>query len=319
MVFSLETPWKEVIQPMKIIRIFIRNVKSAFKSIFRNFSLSIASVVCTTITLVIVALAIIVAANVNSFTKDIGDSLTIIAFVDSKASDEEIAKVKSSLLEINNIRSDELLFKSKEDIKNETLENTEKGSTVYNIISSLTTDNNPLESEFIVSVKDIEKLKSTATSIEKIDKVTKVKYSDSVVDKMIPVFDIVKKITIGIILGLIVVTVFLICNTIKLTIFSRRSEIEIMRLVGTSNSVVRLPFVIEGLFLGIIGSIVPILVTVWGYIIAYDKLEGHLFSNVIKLIDPMPFVIYISIVLVVIGGIVGMLGSYRTVRRYLKI
>lgn len=304
---------------MKIIRIFVRNVKSAFKSIFRNFSLSIASVVCTTITLVIVALAIIVAANVNSFTKDIGDSLTIIAFVDSKASDEEIAKVKSSLLEINNIRSDELLFKSKEDIKNETLENTEKGSTVYNIISSLTTDNNPLESEFIVSVKDIEKLKSTATSIEKIDKVTKVKYSDSVVDKMIPVFDIVKKITIGIILGLIVVTVFLICNTIKLTIFSRRSEIEIMRLVGTSNSVVRLPFVIEGLFLGIIGSIVPILVTVWGYIIAYDKLEGHLFSNVIKLIDPMPFVIYISIVLVVIGGIVGMLGSYRTVRRYLKI
>ncbi len=304
---------------MKIIRIFIRNVKSAFKSIFRNFSLSIASVVCTTITLVIVALAIIVAANVNSFTKDIGDSLTIIAFVDSKASDEEIAKVKSSLLEINNIRSDELLFKSKEDIKNETLENTEKGSTVYNIISSLTTDNNPLESEFIVSVKDIEKLKNTATSIEKIDKVTKVKYSDSVVDKMIPVFDIVKKITIGIILGLIVVTVFLICNTIKLTIFSRRSEIEIMRLVGTSNSVVRLPFVIEGLFLGIIGSIVPILVTVWGYIIAYDKLEGHLFSNVIKLIDPMPFVIYISIVLVVIGGIVGMLGSYRTVRRYLKI
>lgn len=304
---------------MKIIRIFIRNVESAFKSIFRNFSLSIASVVCTTITLVIVALAIIVAANVNSFTKDIGDSLTIIAFVDSKASDEEIAKVKSSLLEINNIRSDELLFKSKEDIKNETLENTEKGSTVYNIISSLTTDNNPLEYEFIVSVKDIEKLKSTATSIEKIDKVTKVKYSDSVVDKMIPVFDIVKKITIGIILGLIVVTIFLICNTIKLTIFSRRSEIEIMRLVGTSNSVVRLPFVIEGLFLGIIGSIVPILVTVWGYIIAYDKLEGHLFSNVIKLIDPMPFVIYISIVLVVIGGIVGMLGSYRTVRRYLKI
>ena len=102
---------------MKIIRIFIRNVKSAFKSIFRNFSLSIASVVCTTITLVIVALAIIVAANVNSFTKDIGDSLTIIAFVDSKASDEEIAKVKSSLLEINNIRSDELLFKSKADIE----------------------------------------------------------------------------------------------------------------------------------------------------------------------------------------------------------
>lgn len=304
---------------MKIIRIFTRNVKSALKSIFRNFSLSVASVVCTTITLIIVSLAIIVTANINNFTKDLSDSLTIIAFVESDATDSEINNIKSEILEIKSVKSDELIYKTKEDIKNETLENTEEGTTLYTIMNSWTEENNPLEPEFIISVKDVTDLKTTAKKIEKLEKISSVKYSESVIDKMIPLFDIVKKITIGIIIGLIVVTVFLICNTIKLTIFSRRNEIEIMRLVGTSNGVIRLPFVIEGLFLGIIGSIIPILVTTWGYIIAYDKLEGHLFSNVINMIEPMPFTIYISLVLLVIGGLVGMLGSYRTVRKYLKI
>ena len=304
---------------MKIIRIFTRNVKSALKSIFRNFSLSVASVVCTTITLIIVSLAIIVTANINNFTKDLSDSLTIIAFVESDATDSEINNIKSEILEIKSVKSDELIYKTKEDIKNETLENTEEGTTLYTIMNSWTEENNPLEPEFIISVKDVTDLKTTAKKIEKLEKISSVKYSESVIDKMIPLFDIVKKITIGIIIGLIVVTVFLICNTIKLTIFSRRNEIEIMRLVGTSNGVIRLPFVIEGLFLGIIGSIIPILVTTWGYIIAYDKLEGHLFSNVINMIEPMPFTIYISLVLLVIGGLDGMLGSYRTVRKYLKI
>ena len=136
---------------------------------------------------------------------------------------------------------------------------------------------------------------------------------------MIPLVDIIKQVTIWIIIGLIVVTIFLINNTIKLTIHSRSEEIEIMRLVGTSNTIIRLPFVIEGLFLGIIGSIIPIAVTIWGYIIAFDKLEGHFFSNAIKMVDPFPFTLYASLVLLGIGAVVGMFGSYIAVRRYLKV
>lgn len=305
--------------PMKAIRIFFRNIKSAFKSIFRNFSLSVASIICTTITLIIVAIAIVVATNINSFTKDLTESLTIVVFVESDISQKQISNVKSDLLNIKSIKSDEIIYKDKETIKKETLENTDKKSSLYKIVNSWTEDTNPLQPEYIVSVKDVSDLKTTADEIMKIKNVADVKYSEDVVNKMIPLFSMVKKITIGIIIGLIIVTIFLICNTIKLTIFSRRSEIEIMRLVGTSNTVIRLPFVIEGLFLGILGSIIPIVVTCWGYIIAYDKLEGHLFSNVITLIEPMPFVLYTSLILVLIGGIVGMFGSYTTVRRYLKI
>ncbi len=304
---------------MKGIRIFRRNVISATKSIFRNFSLSVASITCTTITLIIVTLAILVSANINSFTKDLENTLTIIAYVEKDATEEEISSIKSRLLEIKNIKSDELIYKDKEEIKEETMKNTDKNSSLYSIMESWTEKTNPLESEFIISVKEVEKLSSTAESIEKIDNISNVQYSESVVEKMIPVFDVIKQVTIIIIAGLIAVTIFLICNTIKLTIFARKNEIEIMRLVGISNRVIKLPFVIEGLFLGIIGSIIPIIVTIWGYIFTYDSLEGYLFTNFIKMIEPLPFTIYVSGILLIIGAVVGIIGSYTTVRKHLKI
>ena len=105
---------------MKAIRIFRRNVANAFKSIFRNFSLSVASITCTIITLLIVAIAVVFSANINNFTSELEKTLTIIAYVDKNATEEEINTVKSRLLEIRNIKSDELLFKSKETIKEET-------------------------------------------------------------------------------------------------------------------------------------------------------------------------------------------------------
>ncbi len=304
---------------MKAIRIFRRNVGNAFKSIFRNFSLSVASITCTIITLIIMSIAIIFSANINTFTEDIEKTLTIIAYVDKKATEEEINTVKSRLLEIRNIKSDELLYKDKEMIKEETMKNTDKNSALYAVMNSWTKENNPLEPEFIITVKDVTELSETAKAIESINNVTNVKYSESVAEKMIPVFDVIEQVTLVIMLGLLFVTVLLICNTIKLTIFARKNEIEIMRLVGISNFVIKLPFVIEGLFLGIFGSIVPIIASIWGYTIVYDKLEGFLFTNLIKMIEPFPFTIYVSFILLIVGAVVGMIGSYTTVRKYLKI
>ena len=304
---------------MKGIRIFRRNIISAIKSIFRNFSLSVASITCTTITLIIVALAILVSANINNFTKNLEGTLTIIAYVDKEATEDEVDSIKSRLLEIKNIKSDELQYKDKETIKKETMKNTDENSSLYSIMNSWTEETNPLESEFIITVKDVEKLSETAESIKKIENITNVQYSESVVEKMVPVFDVITKVTIIIILGLIAVTIFLICNTIKLTIFARKNEIGIMRLVGISNFVIKLPFVIEGLFLGIIGSIIPIVITIWGYIITYDKLEGYLFTNFIKMLEPLPFTLFVSGILLIIGVVVGIVGSYTTVRKHLKI
>ncbi len=304
---------------MKAIRIFFRNVGSALKSISRNLSLSMASIICTSITLLIVGIAFVLSANINGFTKDLESSLAIFVYVDKDATEEEIEAVKSKLLEIKNIKSDQIIYKSKAQLKDETLSNTDKNSALYTIVNSWTEENNPLKPEYLISVKEIEELASTAETIRKINKVDSVQYSEDVVDNMIPVFNVVEKVTWIIIIGLIVVTIFLICNTIRLTIFARKSEIEIMRLVGISNFVIKLPFVIEGLFLGLIGAIVPVTTIILGYIIAYDKMDHHLFTNLITMIEPMPFVIYVSLILVALGAVIGMIGSYGTVRKYLKI
>lgn len=304
---------------MKAFRIFFRNIGSALRSIKRNFSLSMASIICTTITLLIVGIATLFSANVNNFTDDLEKSLSIIIYIDKNATTEEIDKIKSNLLEIKNIKSDQIEYKSKEQLKEETLAKTDKNSALYTIVNSWTEESNPLKPEYIVSVKEIEELNHTVETIKNINKVETVQYSEDVVDRMVPVFKVVEKVTIGIIIGLIVVTIFLICNTIRLTIFARKNEIEIMRLVGTSNFVIKLPFVIEGLFLGLIGSIIPVVSTILGYVIAYDKLDHHLFTNLITMIEPMPFVIYVAGILIGIGAIIGMVGSYATVRKYLKI
>ena len=120
-------------------------------------------------------------------------------------------------------------------------------------------------------------------------------------------------------MALSLVTVFLIVNTIKLTIFSRKREISIMRLVGASNMRIKMPFVVEGIVLGIIGSILPIAAIIYGYTELYNHFGGQLFSPVIKLVEPMPFILYTSVIILAIGMLVGMIGSSRAVRRYIKV
>ena len=220
--------------------------------------------------------------NINDFTRNLTKSLSIVAFVDSGSSNEEIERIKNEISSIENVKTDEIIYKDRKTVKEETLEKAEKGSTIYTIVSTWEDDNNPLQPEFIIYVKDAKKLEKTADDISNIDKVKSVKYAKEVNKQMTPVIDIVQKISIIIIIGLIVVTVFLIGNTIKLTIYARSEEIEIMRLVGISNTVIRLPFVIEGTILGFLGSIIPIAVTIWGYTICYDRLGGILFSPIIK-------------------------------------
>lgn len=304
---------------MRAIRIFGRNINNALKNITRNASLSAASIICTTITLTIVAIALLFSANINDYTKSLEEKLDIVVYVEKDATEEDISMVKSKILDIKSVKSDELVYKTKNDIKEEMLKEYKEGTAMHKLISSWNEKTNPLMTEFTVTVKNIEEVKPTAETLEKIEGVSTVQYREDVLEKLVPVIGVVEKVTLVIIIGLIVVTIFLICNTIKLTIFARKSEIEIMRLVGTSNFVIKLPFVIEGLFLGFIGSIIPIVVTIWGYILSFDKLEGHLFVNTIPMLDPMPLALMVSVVVLGLGCLVGMFGSYTTVRKYLKI
>lgn len=299
---------------MKVIRMLSRNVKDAFTGVFRNFSLSMASISCITITLILVGFSILLSINVNNLTKEIERDLTIVAFLDRKVSEDEIEKIGRDIRKIVNVK--EVTFNSKEDIK---LSWQNESKELEDILKQYTEETNPLQDTYLIKVDDINNIGDTAGYIEKINKVETVKYGEGAVEELIKIFDIVKKITYVVVAALIVITAFLITNTIKITIQSRRREIEIRRLVGASNMYIRQPFFFEGIFLGLIGSIIPIVVCCFGYQYLYNKLGGKLFTDIFKLVSPGKYIYLLMLVLALLGAVVGAFGSFRAVRKYLKV
>lgn len=299
---------------MKAIRIFFNNIADGFKSVVRNLSLSIASISCITITLILVSVSIILSKNVNKFTDDIEKDVTIVVYIEKDATEEEKQLIKSNIEKLDNIES--IDFLSKEDIRKDMSQDDEG---IGNILGEYNEATNPLLDEYLVKVKDTEKIGETANQIKELAKVNTIKYGEGMVEELVKIFDIIKKITLIIVIGLIVVTAFLISNTIKITINNRKRQIEIMRLVGASNGYIKLPFFFEGIILGFLGSIIPIFLSCYGYIFLYNKMGGILFTQVITLVNPDKILYSLTIILIIIGVSVGAIGSYRAVRRHLKI
>ena len=300
---------------MKLFRQLKRYFRDAFKSVFRNFPLSLASISCITITLVVVAASIIITYNVENFAESIRKDVTIVVFLEKEVTDKEIKQIEKEIKDTNNIEKLEFISKK------QAAENTKKENEIFEtIVDGWTEETNPLLDSFKIKVKDVDSIKDTVDKIKKIKKVDIVNYGEDIVDQLLVVFKVIEKISIGTVIALILVTAFLITTTIKLAIFARKTEIEIMRLVGASNIAIKIPFIIEGLFIGLLGSIIPIIITVIGYNKLYEFFGGKLFSSSLaKLIEPTPFVINISLLLVVIGMLVGMIGSYKAVKKHLKI
>ncbi len=302
---------------MKWFRILGRSIKDAANSVFRNMSLSIASISCIAITLIVVAISIILSYNVDNVTKLIEKDFTVVSFVDNTVSEEQTKLIEEKIREIDNVES--YRYKSKAEV----LEEAKASDDVFKaIIAGWSDDENPLQAAFLIKVKDINQIKKTGDEIKNIEGIALVRYGENVIQNMLKTFDVIEKALVVIVISLIVVTAFLISNTIKLTIFSRKKEIEIMRVVGASNTNIKIPFVVEGIFLSVLGSILPVILTIYGYNYLYNYSGGDVFASYLKflkLVEPEPFVYMVSLILLVIGIVVGTLGSSRAVRKYLKI
>ena len=299
---------------MKLFRMFGRSIRDAFKSVVRNFSLSIASISCISITLIIVAISLIATLNVNNFTKLIERDVTVVVFLNNKIDEKGLNTFEEELSKIDNIASKE--FKSKEQSKKEMMEESELFAST---MKDWDEEDNPLKDSYLIKVKDIKDIKVTVAKIKDLENVEIVEYGEKMVEKLVSAFSIVKTVSYALVLVLVLVTIFLIVNTIKLTIFSRKREISIMRVVGASNFSIKNPFIVEGMILGALGSAIPIIAIIYGYIALYDHFGGQLFSPLIKMLKPTPFIYQISIAVLLLGMIVGMIGSSGAVRKYLKV
>ena len=181
---------------MKIFRMLGRSIRDAFKSVFRNFSLSLASVSCITITLIIVAVSIIASFNVENFTKEIESDLTIVVFLDQDVDKSDIKSVTNQIKELDNI--DSYKFKDKEQVKKEMQD---ESAVFKSVMSEWTEEDNPLKNTFQIKVKDATKISKTAKKIEKMKHVSLVRYGEGMVDKLVRAFSSIEKVAYGVVLN----------------------------------------------------------------------------------------------------------------------
>ena len=301
---------------MKLFRILFRSFRDSLKSVGRNFSLSIASITCVMVTLVIVGVSLLITYNIDNATKELKEDLSIVVFIDNNADEFDITNIETKIKGIDNVDTGNVYLKKKSEIKQEMMDSSE---TLKNIMENWDDEENPLQNVYIIKVIDADKIEATAETLKGIEKITMVKYGEGMVGTLLKAFNAIEKGSYIAVIALIVVTVFLIINTIKLTIFSRKREISIMRLVGASNISIKLPFVFEGMFLGIIGSIIPIIVLIYSYNWVYKNFHGKILTDIIDIISPSFVLLKTCLIVLGIGTIVGMLGSSLAVRKYLKV
>lgn len=298
---------------MNTINSLGRHFKESLKSLARNTWMTFASISAVTVTLILVGTFIVIMMNLNNFADNLENDVEVRVHIDLTADKAAQDTLRQEIERIPEIESVVFSPKDKE------LENLIKSLGDEGEPFQLFQQENPLNDVFIVKAKDPHDTKKIAEEIETFKNTAKVKYGQGEVEKLFKVVGVSRNIGLGLIVGLVFTAMFLISNTIKITIFARRREIEIMKLVGATNGFIRWPFFLEGLLLGVFGSVIPILVVIFSYNLIYTWAVPYLQDGFFELLPYNPFVFQVSALLLFIGALIGVWGSLMSVRKFLKV
>ncbi len=291
---------------------FFRHIKEGFIGVGRHFGMAVSSAASVTITLLLVGFFLILTYNLNIITKDIEDSISLSALVSyDVTNDSTLDTIKGQIEAIDGVKSVEYRSKDEEftyyveqypDIKE---------------FNELYRDQNPFHDAFMISLVDGQNLENVKGQIEAINGIDSVHDGGSNTYLLIDLLEKVRLFGGVLVLALSLLAVYLIYNTISITIRARDTEIWIMKNVGAKNGYIRAPFLVEGVIIGLMGSIIPIGAIIASYYYVYNQTNGNL-MGVFTLVDPNPFIIYLSLILLGIGIVVGFIGSYLSVSRLLR-
>lgn len=295
------------------VRTLGRHARESLKSIGRNGWMTFASVSAVTVTLILVGVFFVIMMNLNKVAQSIEKDVEIRVHIDLAASKQDQQTLKHQIESLPDIKS--VKFSSKKAELNNLITSLGSEGKAFKLFEQ----DNPLNDVFIVKTKDPTDTPKVAKKIEKMNYAAKVKYGQGQVEKLFSFIKSARNVGVVLIVGLIFTAIFLISNTIKITIIARRREIRIMKLVGATDSFIRWPFFLEGLWLGIIGSILPIILITIAYYNAYQYIAPRLQGNFIQILPVEPFMIQVSGLLVLMGAVIGVWGSVMSVRKFLKI
>ncbi len=287
--------------------------KEGFRNLKVNKLMSIASVTVLFSCLFLIGMAFMIIVNIGSFISNIEAENVIMVFIADEATEQDAQKLGSDIEAINGVATVD--FVPKEEGYTQIISDLDENLKVY--LENL--DENPMPDAYRVTVENMNEFDSIVSEIKLFDNVLRVRENSALARQLTDMRDSVTYISAGIILLLLIVSLFIISNTIKVTMFSRRLEISIMKSVGATNSFIRWPFMVEGVIIGVISGILATF-AVWG---VYEIAIGS-FSNIlltfggsveVKFTD---YVLWIALAFIVIGVFTGVFGSASSMRKYLK-
>lgn len=293
------------------LRIFFGHIKEAFKNLKRNGWMTIASISAVAITLFLIGGLIATIFNINKLATDVEEDVSIRVSIDLAIEPAEQDSLRTQISNMSKVAN--ITFSSRE----EELDNI---IGVYGEnFDLLDGDDNPLYDVFIVDANQPEDTAEVAEQIEQLDYVKDVNYGGAQADKLFQLTNNMRNYGIIFIAILVLTAIFLISNTIRITIFSRSTEIEIMKLVGAKNWFIRWPFLIEGAVIGLIGSLIPAGILSYAYVNGFEVIMNYLASSYFSLLTPNPFLYYLIAFMVGSGIVIGSIGSAMSIRKFLHI
>lgn len=294
-------------------RIF-RHIKEAFTGLFRHLAMTLSSISTITITLLFVGVFLLITFNVERFTFAVEGSVNIHVKISPNFEDDaSVNALGVKIRSINGVRS--AVFSSKDDELDAMIESFgEQGS----IFESYRGEDNPLRMAYLVEIVEGADIESVAVVIRGFEAVEAVAYGGVQVVELFSLLENTRQFVYILVTGLGLIAIFLIANTIKLSIASRGLEISIMRTVGATNRFIRTPFLIEGVLIGIFGSFLPIGLVSFGYVWVFDVMGGQFVTPMLALVQPFPFIYYVSATMLLIAIVVGLCGSGISVGKHLR-
>lgn len=282
-----------------------------FRNVWVNRLMSLASVTVLMACLIIMGAGIMIYFNINNVVDKVQSQNVVIVYVADDASEDETTQIGTSLKGISNVESCE--FVPKEVAFQEQIQSMGGDAALFEGFDEI-----PLPDAYKVTVKDLSQFENTVSQIKQINKVDSVRENSDLASKLLSLRHAVSIVSVGLVIMLFLVALFIISNTIRITMFSRKLEISIMKAVGATNWFIRWPFMIEGMILGTISGIVSLGV-LWGLYAVAEKV----FAQTLSLIgfSLVPFSEYwwqILLVFVAIGLFTGGFGSLVSMAKYLK-
>lgn len=286
-------------------------IKETYKSIVRNGFMSFAAVSTVAVSLLVLGMFLVLFFNSNNLAKYLENQVQISVYMEDSANEEELKQTEAALKALPGVAQVDRIN------KHQALERFRQRLADQEQLLHALGKENPFPNSFEVHVDNPATIKTITPEISKLPKVETARFGQEIVEHL---FHLTKMLRWGgafLVVCLSFATLFIIVNTIRLTVFARSKEVLIMRYVGATDWFIRWPFLLEGMTLGVSGAFMATLVINSIYGVLIDKIHATL--TFLPLLSPFPFMVYISLTLLIAGAAIGALGSYISLRRFLKV